>query len=250
MDPSKLPPGLGTDPVPGARSSSRLAFVDWSLFAGDAFVGAASLSLALRGDTPDVFAAEVWRVVLGAMGALFTFVSLRFVLRAARGYQPPGGPERLRRAQRNGKFFALLGLWLLALALIPAVGENTIDLEPRLKVGYGIAGALNLLVGLVIQWDPTRFLQHQRVREGVGVKGRARIVRANNTGVYINESPQIEIDLRIEVEGREPYDASDKIVMQQAKLALLVPGSSVGVTVDTVDPTVFHLDWDDWRAPS
>lgn len=67
------------------------------------------------------------------------------------------------------------------------------------------------------QWDPTGFLREQKVREGVGIKGRARIVNANNTGVFINEQPQIEIDFRIEIPGRDPYDASDKIVMHHLR---------------------------------
>lgn len=217
--------------------------------AGDGFVAVTALYLAVRGEG-DIFANEVWRGALAVTGAFYSFIFIRAVFRLSQGYRPRLDGQARRRTKRKGKLFALLGLWLLALALIPALGSEAIALEVWHKVGYGITGALNLLVGLIAQWDPTKHLQTQRVRSGEGLKGRARILRANDTGTSVNDAPQVKIDLSIEVEGRDPYEASDKIVMQRAKLALLIPGSTVGVTVDHANQEVFHLDWDDWQAPS
>lgn len=249
MDSSRLPAALGIDPAPVEGAPARLSPGTLVQIAGDAFVAATALSLAI-GESEGVFASDVWRAVLGATGALFAFVAVRALVRVAQGYRPRLDEDGRRRSRRKGKVFAALGLWLLALALVPAVSENAIALETWHKIGYGITGAMNLIVGLIVQWDPTKLLQAERVRSGDGLKGRARILRANDTGTSVNDAPQVKIDFILEVDDREPYEASDKIVVQQAKLALLIPGSTLGVTVDRVNPEVFHLDWDDWRAPS
>ncbi len=216
---------------------------------GDGFVAFTALPLAVRANG-EIFANDFWRGALAVTGAVFSFIFIRALFRLLQGYRPRLDEQGRRRLKLKGKLFALLGLWLLALAFVPALGSEAIALPLWHKIGYGITGALNLLVGVVSQSDPARHLQMQRVRSGEGVRGRARILRANDTGAIVNDMPQVRIDFSIEVEGRDPYETTDKIVMQQSKLALLIPGSTVGVTVDQVNPHVFHLDWDDWQGPS
>ncbi len=250
MDPSLRGPG-GADPeyedLPASTGSPR-GF--WLHVAVALFLGAAGLFIAARGSGGGAdFESDFWRIALGATGAFYTFIFIRALYRAQTAYRPRFDRDTHRRSAMWGKLHAVLGLWFVLLAVVPPLGDATIELEPWLKVGYGIGGGWTLITGLLAQWNPTRFVQSQRVEAGEGRPARAFILRANDTGVFINERPQVKIDFRIEIEGETPHEASDKIVMQQSKLALLIPGSSVAAIVDRINPDVFHLNWDDWRGP-
>jgi hypothetical protein len=217
------------------------------------YTGLGALSLWLAGDEAfaadkAAFAHDVWRGALGLLGALLAFIGVRAVIRGMKGETRRLTPELHRRASRRGKILVAVGAALLAVTLFPALADETIDFSGPLTWIYAIAGGLFILQGLVFQWNPTRFIRQQRVAKGQGRPGVARIVSADDTGRTINDAPQVKIEFELEVGGRT-YQVSDKIVMARAKLALLIPGSTVNVLVDNVDPNVFHIDWDSWKAP-
>jgi hypothetical protein len=136
----------------------------WVQIAGDAFLGITSLLLAISPSFAEgrvVFAEEGWRLALGGVGVLFTFIFLRAVFRLVTRYRPRPGRGALRGTRIKSNLLFLIGLFFLGVAVVPALAERTISFIPWwLKVGYGIAGAMNLTVGLVIGQDPTR-LQRQ-----------------------------------------------------------------------------------------
>lgn len=194
------------------------------------------------------FSSELWRGVFGLVGSAFVFLSLRGLVRTLSGSAKALTPETRRRGAVKGRVLIAVGVVLFALAAVEALGDETVSLSGWTKPFYMAGGAYLVLIGLAMQWDPTRFMRLQRVAGGVGRPGIARIVTASDTGTSVNDMPQVKIDFELEVGGRT-YEASDKIVMERAKLALLLPGSAVDVLVDHEDPNVFHIDWDSWRAP-
>lgn len=194
------------------------------------------------------FSNDVWRVVLGAIGVLAAFIGVRALVRAARGERRSLTPELHQRGARRGKILIAVGVGLLAAAIVPAIGDATVAFSGWAKLVYIVAGALSVLLGLVFQWNPTRYIRQQRVARGQGRPGVARIVSASDTGASVNDAPQVKIEFELDV-GGQTHLVSDKIVMQRARLALLIPGSTVNVLVDQVDPNVFHIDWDSWKGP-
>lgn len=215
-------------------------------------VGGVSLGLALSEDWAAgkaEFSGDAWRGVLALVGAGLTFLALRAAVRTVQGRSPKLTPALHRRARNRGRVLILAGAGLFTMALVAPVADVTISFSGWAKPFYAGAGVYLTLMGLAFQWNPTRTIREQRVRAGEGRPGIARIVRAGDTGVSINDAPQVKIDFEIEVGGRT-HLTSDKIVMERAKLALLIPGSTVNVLVDRVDPNVFHVDWDSWKPPA
>lgn len=237
--------------VPHEEMPTRPTARTWLFVFAHVALGAVTAGLAVCEDFADgkaTFAAEAWRVVFGLVGAGLVFLSLRGMLRMLNGSAPSLTPERRRRAALRARALIVVGLVFFVVAAVEAVGDETVSLTGWAKPFYLGGGAYLVLVGLLMQWDPTRFTRLQRVARGEGRPGVARIVHASDTGRIINHAPQVKIDFEIEVGGRT-YLASDKIVIEQAKLALLIPGSEVDVVVDRVDPNVFHVHWDSWRPP-
>jgi hypothetical protein len=196
------------------------------------------------------FSNTSWRVVLGFIGATLTFLAARSVVRTLNSSETVKLTASLRhRARVNGLIVGDIGAFLFLAAVVTPLGDATISFQSWAKPFFAVGGIYLVLLALLIQWDPTKSIRRQRVEKGQGQPGTARILRANDTGTSVNDAPQVKIDFQISIGGRD-YEASDKIVMQRAKLALLIPGSTVNVLVDRVDPNIFHIDWDSWKAPS
>ena len=69
-----------------------------------------------------------------------------------------------------------------------------------------------------------------------GRQGTATVVALRQTGTFVNENPQCELDLDVTVEGLEPYRATHKQVLAMIAVPQFQPGASVPVRVDPHDP--------------
>ena len=74
-----------------------------------------------------------------------------------------------------------------------------------------------------------------------GIVGQATIDTVTDTGVTINENPQIELALTVTVPGREPYAATLTQVVSRLAIAGFQPGSAVPVRVSPDDPQVLMI---------
>ena len=194
------------------------------------------------------FASDAWRGVFGLVGATLAFLAIRGVLRSLRDERRRLTPELHRRGAMWGRVLLVIGIVLFAFAVVKPLADETVAFAGWVKPFYVVSGIYLALMGLVLQWNPTRHIRQQRVAKGQGRPGVARIIRATDTGTSVNDAPQVRIEFELEV-GGHTHLVSDKIVMERAKLALLIPGATVNVLVDHADPNVFHIDWDSWRGP-
>ena len=223
----------------------------WFLALVHLAIGGVALGLAVSEDFAEgkaAFASDAWRIVLGAVGAILTFLALRGIARAVAGQTRKLTPDLYKRAKRNGKILLVVGFCLALAATYGDVGEATVAFHSWTRPFFIVGGLYLMLLGLTFQWNPTRTIRQQRVKRGEGRPGVARLLHANDTGMSVNDAPQVKIDFEVDV-GGTVHRVSDKIVMQRAHLALLIPGSTVNVLVDKVDPNVFHIDWDSWKPP-
>ncbi len=242
------PPAPEFEPHVVKPSAAGLVII---LFTGA--IGVLSFAFALNPDFADGlvhFAGDAYRVGLAIIGGFLTFLAARGVARMLRGDKTLYDRSTHQRAKNIGLVLVLIGVVLLVAAAVTPVGEATVLFSGWTKPVYIVFGVLTLPMGLLQQWNPTKFHRRQRVAAGEGRSGTAKILRASDTGMLINSRPQVEIDVEISVGGAPPYAAKTKHVMEQSKLALLIPGSTVEVTVDVVDASVFEIDWDRWTAPA
>ncbi|MDQ5808123.1 MAG: SHOCT domain-containing protein [Actinomycetota bacterium] len=75
-----------------------------------------------------------------------------------------------------------------------------------------------------------------------GVRGIATILSAEQTGVYINEQPQVRLHLRIDAPGMETYEVTRNEVVPLIALGRIGQGQ-LSVSVDPNDPENVAIDW-------
>ena len=75
-----------------------------------------------------------------------------------------------------------------------------------------------------------------------GTPGTATIKALNDTGVQINNMPQVVIDASVEVEGKT-YDAQITEAVPQIHIPLVQPGNKIGVKVDPANQNTIAIDW-------
>jgi hypothetical protein len=69
-----------------------------------------------------------------------------------------------------------------------------------------------------------------------GRVGCATVSDVRQTGTFINDNPECELDLHVSVDGGEPYRVTHRQVLAIVALPGFQPGASVPVRVDPDDP--------------
>ncbi|HEV2813234.1 MAG TPA: hypothetical protein VGW10_08290 [Solirubrobacteraceae bacterium] len=70
-----------------------------------------------------------------------------------------------------------------------------------------------------------------------GRPGTAPITAPRQTGTFVNENPEVEMDLQVTVDGMTPYAARHRQVIAMIAAAQFQPGATVPVKVDPAEPT-------------
>jgi hypothetical protein len=68
-----------------------------------------------------------------------------------------------------------------------------------------------------------------------GRQGTATITAVRQTGMLVNDNPQIEMDLQISLDGTSPYAATHRQVVALIAIPGFQPGATVPVRVDPQD---------------
>nr|BFE66075.1 hypothetical protein GCM10020063_106010 [Dactylosporangium thailandense] len=114
-------------------------------------------------------------------------------------------------------------------------------------VGGGLAATAVILV-LVGTRFHRRFREAQALRER-GVPGTAQVLGARQTGVYMNEQPQVALQLRITAPGHGTYDTTVKEYVPLVATGMLGTGRPLTVLVDPLDPAKVVIEWS-FAAPA
>src|SRR5919197_3220385 len=78
-------------------------------------------------------------------------------------------------------------------------------------VGIGqIWIAVSIVIGLVY-FFVNRRADAMRALTRTGLPGQAQILEMTQTGVYINENPQVKMKLHVEAQGLAPYECEKKV---------------------------------------
>ena len=70
-----------------------------------------------------------------------------------------------------------------------------------------------------------------------GIAGTATVNSLSETGTMLNNAPVMEIDLTVQVPGREPYNVKHRQLVAYAAMGNFQPGKTFPVHVDQQDPT-------------
>ena len=137
----------------------------------------------------------------------------------------------------------ITGVILLVVGIGMAIGLGGIPFAggAMLTTG-GILGAIGLLlivIGLIVG---RRAAQVEHLL-ATGIPGTAQITGLTQTGMYLNEQPQVSLNLIVTVPGRPPYGATHKSFVPLILLGRLTSGAPLAVKVDPVDPQKIAVDW-------
>ena len=132
-------------------------------------------------------------------------------------------------------------LCLMAVAILPLYANfqgdgafsiiNSSWYRPLIYVGFALVFIPSIL-GTVFSL--------RTVKSGESAVGL--IERVQQTGTYINEQPQLEIDVVVTRQGHSPYPARTRAVIPQTVLAQFQPGSIIPLLVSPKDPAKVGVD--------
>jgi hypothetical protein len=145
------------------------------------------------------------------------------------------------RAYKWLYFTAILELALAVLFLV--IGLN----NDILRGGFTLTAAFLGLTGIgLFLWGrrwAKGYKDAQRLRTS-GVPGQATIQGMRQTGVYLNEQPQIELNLQVQTQMHGPYQVTVREYVPLMLLGTLSSGRPLPVKVDPADPQKLVIEWE------
>lgn len=141
------------------------------------------------------------------------------------------------------RWLIAIGMLELVLAVFFVIGAQTI---PFVGAGFmlaaGILGLTGLLlIGFGIKVGRSAAATDRILQTGTG--GEATVTGLTQTGMYLNENPQVAMSLRVHLPGRPPYTANRKEFVPLILLGRLTSGAPLPVRVDPADPQNVVVDW-------
>jgi hypothetical protein len=120
-------------------------------------------------------------------------------------------------------------------------------INPIIRSGFYLtAGILALVaVGLLIwgrKWS-RGYAEAQRIKNQ-GVAGQAKITGMRQTGVYVNEQPQIELQLQVQDQMYGSRQITVKEYVPLMMLGTLSSGRPLPVKVDPANPNNIVIEWE------
>jgi hypothetical protein len=143
------------------------------------------------------------------------------------------------------------GRWLVITAIFELVLAGVFlvlgFLNPIIRFGFYLTAAiLGLLsIGLLFwgrRWQ-RGYAEAQRVKTQ-GVSGQATIVGMRQTGVYVNEQPQVELQLQVQDQMYGPRQLTVKEYVPLMMLGTQSSGRPLPVKVDPANPNNVVIEWE------
>ena len=142
-----------------------------------------------------------------------------------------------------GRWLIGTGIFEIVLAAIFAYFGATV---PILSFGFFLTAAILGITGLILVGFGLRARRGAADADRIaitGLAGTASITGLTQTGMTLNNQPQVEMELLVSVPGRAPYQARRKEFVPLILLGRLSSGLPLPVKVDPADPQRLIIDW-------
>lgn len=130
----------------------------------------------------------------------------------------------------------LAGVFLVLGLVLPTAGG-------AMFLTGAILGVTGLLLAMWARRWQRGFAEAQRIK-ATGVPGSARIVGMRQTGVTMNEQPQIELNLEVTTSMQGPYQVVMKEYVPLMLIGTLSSGAPLPVKVDPANPNTVIIEWE------
>lgn len=131
--------------------------------------------------------------------------------------------------------------------LLAGVFLVTAVVSKEVRGGFILTGGILGLVGLGLIWFGLRSGAKADEADRIastGIPGQATIVGLTQTGVFLNDNPQVGLDLMVTIPGRQPYASHRKEFIPLILLGRLANGATLPVKVDPADPSRVVIVWE------
>jgi hypothetical protein len=164
------------------------------------------------------------------------------------------------KAIAGGVLLILVGVGLVVAAMMPAMQCN-VDTGSCGQVNGALLGTgivASIAGGLVATIVPVVMVfsgmargaaLQSRLRQ-TGVPGTARIVSVAETGLTVNDAPQVDMVLEVAIAGRPPYQVRHRELVPRLALGRLTDGRPLQVMVDPMQPEQLVVNWLAQPAPT
>jgi hypothetical protein len=112
-----------------------------------------------------------------------------------------------------------------------------------------ILGAVGVILLLFGVGSLRKASANQRIDE-TGLSGTGQVVGLTQTGMYLNNNPQIGMQLMVSVPGRNPYQVEVRQFVPLMLLGSIQVGSTLPLKVDQQNPSKVVIDWDAGVQPN
>src|SRR3954452_7202536 len=139
-------------------------------------------------------------------------------------------------------FFLLGGIFLVVgLGLIIGLGSIPFAGGAMVTTGaiFVVVAIIVIVAGLLVGRSASRTDQILQT----GISGSATITGLTQTGVYLNDLPQIRMNLLVQLPGEVPYAATHQEFVPLMLLGRLSSGAPLSVRVDQMDRSKIVVDW-------
>lgn len=134
-----------------------------------------------------------------------------------------------------------------AAAFFMFLGPNSMQIKGKslaeLVAGGELVGIITIPVVLVVialvMWSFLRTISPQKIRNGITAP--ARVLEVHDTGVSINDNPQVRLVVEVMPKSGSPFQADVKTLVSRLNAALVQPGIEAVVEFDPLKPTRIQL---------
>jgi hypothetical protein len=110
-----------------------------------------------------------------------------------------------------------------------------------LIAGVGVVVIVPLVIGVVF-WKVLRPMFQANALLKTGEPAQARVLRLWDTGVTLNDSPQVGLLLEVQRQNYPPYQVETKTFISRLQASQFQPGASLNVRVDQTDPNKIAVE--------
>jgi hypothetical protein len=153
----------------------------------------------------------------------------------------------------GSKVPAVILLLVGSLELVLAAGFGIVAwLVPLLRIGFVLTAAILGVTGVgLLLWGRSWWKKAANVQrvKAEGVPGQAQIIGLRQTGLYVNNQPQVELQLQVTTAMHAPYPVTCKEVVPLILMGRLTSGQPLPVMVDPARPESVVVLWESALGP-
>lgn len=163
--------------------------------------------------------------------------------------------EYTKKAAKSMGGIGGIGKFLMGMAIIMFLSGITVIVSAVFKINYPLIGIppMDTIGGMIMMsvmsllpfgfgfsmWKGAKKNQYLRLN---GIRAIGKIIKMTTTGTRINKVPQYKLTLTVNIENKNPYEATTKVLLRSTDVTVIKPGATVNIRVNPKNPKETMLE--------